>query len=355
LTIDSEELLPAATAVIAAMYGVESGPNALSSLQQQQLVHAVVIADRLQVTSVCRQALQLLEAASKAEQGMSAAALDALTVLSPRPSCLLAVLPSIVQHAPCCKLGAADLAAIAAADKGGKVQQLLVAVFGNLQAVWSDAELQQLLLALPLPAMQLLLSWGQLQVLSEDTVLFTASRFVAGQGVLDNTAAADAKAALAPLVRAPLLSRFALSNAALAADSSEQLLGGYAQQLRMLVNLGSRFRLRALATEVLEQLQMIEGAPSSWRLGHRQLVLSAWGGVRLEWRLPVEELRQACRKSFEQQSTVSLFSNVSPPMGGVRWYMKFDCRQRDGGTVVGLFAGPHRTWHANRQLLQEQL
>jgi hypothetical protein len=293
LTIDSEEHLPAATAVIAAMYGVESGPNALSSFLQQQLVHAVVIADRLQVTSVCRQAQQLLEAASTAEQGLSAAALHALTVLSPWPSCLLAVLPSIVQHAPCCKLVTADLEAIAAADKGGKVQQLLVAVFGNLQAVWSDVELQQLLLALPLPAMQLLLSWGQLQVLSEDTVLYTATRFVAAQNVLDNTAAADAKAALVLLMRAPLLSRFALSNAALAADSSEQLLGGYAQQLRMRINLKSK----ASGTELSEQLQRVEGTPSSWRLGHRKLVSPAGGEVRLEWRLSVDELSQACRQS----------------------------------------------------------
>jgi hypothetical protein len=162
LTIDSEEQLPAATAVIAAMYGVESGPNSIGSLQQQQLVHAVVIADRLQVTPVCSQALQLLAAAAKAEQGLSAAALDALTGLSPWPSCLLTLLPTIVQHVPCCKQRTADLAAIAAADTGGKVQQLLVAVLGNLQAVWSDAEQRRVLLGLPLPAMQLLLSSDQL-------------------------------------------------------------------------------------------------------------------------------------------------------------------------------------------------
>uniref|UniRef100_A0A383VRH4 Uncharacterized protein n=1 Tax=Tetradesmus obliquus TaxID=3088 RepID=A0A383VRH4_TETOB len=44
LTINSAEQLPAAEAVIAAMYGVL---DALSRLQPEQLVHAVVIADML--------------------------------------------------------------------------------------------------------------------------------------------------------------------------------------------------------------------------------------------------------------------------------------------------------------------
>jgi hypothetical protein len=338
LTIDTEEQLPAATAVIAAMYGVESGPNALSSLQQQQLVHAVVIADRLQVTPVCSQALALLEAASKAEQGLLAEALVALTRLPLWPNCLLTLLPTIVQHAPCCKLGTADLAAIAAADEGGKVLQLLLAVFGNLQAVWSDVERWQLLLALPLPAMQLLLSADQLQVLSEDTVLYTAAKYVAaqGKGKLDDAAAA-AKAALAPLVRAPQLSSFALSTAAIAADSSEYLLGGYAQQLRFLIHLHGK----ASVTEVIDMLHKFAG-PSSWLLKERELVSSAGGGVRLEWRLAVEELRRACRNSCEQQKIVSLRSDHSAPLGGVGWYMQVECRQQDGGTVVGLFAGPFK-------------
>uniref|UniRef100_A0A383WH79 BTB domain-containing protein n=1 Tax=Tetradesmus obliquus TaxID=3088 RepID=A0A383WH79_TETOB len=44
LTIDSAEQLPAAEAVLAAMYGVE---DAIEGLEQQQLVDAVVIADML--------------------------------------------------------------------------------------------------------------------------------------------------------------------------------------------------------------------------------------------------------------------------------------------------------------------
>jgi hypothetical protein len=62
----------------------------------------------------------------------------------------------------------------------------------------------------------------------------------------------------------------------------------------------------------------------------------------LEWQLAVEELRQACRNSFEQQKTVSLRSDISPPLGGVAWYMQVECRQQDGGTVVGLFCRASR-------------
>ena len=37
-------------------------------------------------------------------------------------------------------------------------------MFGDLEAVWADAELQKQLLGLSLPAMELLLSCGSLQV-----------------------------------------------------------------------------------------------------------------------------------------------------------------------------------------------
>ena len=48
---------------------------------------------------------------------------------------LLQLLTTIVKHAPCCNLPAADLAANKAADAGGRVLQILLALFGDLQAV----------------------------------------------------------------------------------------------------------------------------------------------------------------------------------------------------------------------------
>uniref|UniRef100_A0A383VRZ8 MATH domain-containing protein n=1 Tax=Tetradesmus obliquus TaxID=3088 RepID=A0A383VRZ8_TETOB len=64
-------------------------------------------------------------------------------------------------------------------------------------------------------------------------------------------------------------------------------------------------------------------------------------GVRLEWRLPVEQLRQACKDSFAQQTTVDIWSPAcSPPLAGLTWQLQVQCAQQDGGTVVGLYVGP---------------
>uniref|UniRef100_A0A383W9A1 BACK domain-containing protein n=1 Tax=Tetradesmus obliquus TaxID=3088 RepID=A0A383W9A1_TETOB len=332
LTVGSAEQLPAAEAFIAAMYGV---PDAISGLEQQQVVHVVVIADMVHAEAAGQQALQALQAAAESEAGLEAAALEALAGLPVWPACLLQLLPSIVKHAACCRDSEANLAAVTAADAGGRIQKLLVAALGDLQAVWSEAQRQALLLALPLPAMQLLLSSDQLRVPSEDTVLYTAKRYVKAQKTAAKRAAA--KAGLAPLVRAPQLSLFALSCAALPADSEQQLLGsGYAQQLRLLLPLRRIASAEELASEMLE----FEGAPDSWRLGPRQ-VSPLGDGVRLEWRLPVQQLRQACRDSFEQQQVIYVESpGSSPPLGGVGWRLVVDCVQQEGGTVVGLYAGP---------------
>uniref|UniRef100_A0A383VZ76 BACK domain-containing protein n=1 Tax=Tetradesmus obliquus TaxID=3088 RepID=A0A383VZ76_TETOB len=277
LTIDRAEQLPAAEAVIAAMYGV---PDAISSLEQQQML-----------------------------------------------------LQSIVEQAPCCRNSSAGLAAVLAADVGGKIQQLLVAAYGDLQAVWSDAQQQAMLLALPLPAMQLLLSSDQLCVPSEDTVLYTAKKYVQAQKTTAKAAAA--KAALAPLVRAPQLSMFALSCAALPASSGQQLLSIYALKL---VSLQSLKRI-AFTGELAAALEAMEGAPASWLLRPRQ-IKPLVDGVRLQWRLPVEQLQQACRDSFAQQQVVHIYSPDSPPLGAVAWRMLVECEQQEGGTVVGLFVGP---------------
>jgi hypothetical protein len=132
LTIDSAEQLPAAEAVIAAMYGV---PDAISSLEQQQVVHAVVIADMVHAETAQQQVLQALQAAAMSQYGLAAAVLQALAGMSVWTACLLQLLLTIVEHAPCCRDSTADLEAVAAADVGGRMQQLLVAVLGNLQAV----------------------------------------------------------------------------------------------------------------------------------------------------------------------------------------------------------------------------
>jgi hypothetical protein len=332
LTIDSAEQLPAAEAVIAAMYGV---PDAVSGLEQQQLVHAVVIADMVHAGTAVQQAVQALNDAAQWEQGLSAATLQELAGLPAWPACLVKLLPAVVNCSGCCLSGATDLAVIQAADTGGMMQRLLLALLGDLEAVWADAELQQGLLALPLPAMQLLLSSDKLKIAAEDTVLYTAQEYIAAQGTAEQRSAAAE--ALTPLVRAPQLSAFALWCAVVKADAGDMgLLAGYAHELKRLHSLRRIAEGSELAAELLEFADI----PDSWHLGPRQIKPLA-DGVRLEWRLPVEDLKRICRNScFTAQKQMTRSPSSSAPICGLGWVMKVICRQQAGGTAIGLFAGP---------------
>jgi hypothetical protein len=183
--------------------------------------------------------------------------------------------------------------------------------------------------------MQLLLSSDQLLIPSEDTVLYTAKQCVKAQR--GKAAKAAAKSALAQLVCAPQLSLFAMRCAALPADSSQQLLGAWDQQLRDLLPL----KIIAWQEDLAGAVEEMQAIPASWRLGPRQ-IRPLEDSVRLEWRLPVEQLKQACRDSFTQQKTVDIIGPRSAPLGGVAWRLKITCKQGEGGTMVGLYAGPMR-------------
>jgi hypothetical protein len=285
-----------------------------------------------------QQAVQALAAAAASEQGLSAAALQVLAGMHARPACLVKLLPSIVKNSSCCKLGTTDLAAIKAADTNSSVERLLLAELGDLEAVWADAGLQQVLLALPLPALQLLLSSDQLQVASEDTVLYTAQEVVDELGEEPGRQAAAleaaATAALAPLVRVPQLSSLAIW---CVVCDIEALLSGYAEQLKRLQAL---HRVASQA-EVVAAVDSFQDPPASWRLGPRQHIRPLADGVKLEWRLPIDRLKQACRDSFSKDGVVTFdLPCNTPPLGGLAWELSVHCKQRDGGTIVGLFAGP---------------
>uniref|UniRef100_A0A383VVS3 BACK domain-containing protein n=1 Tax=Tetradesmus obliquus TaxID=3088 RepID=A0A383VVS3_TETOB len=283
------------------------------------------------VNAAAQEAVQALTTAARSQGGLSAAATEALATLPAWPACLLQLLPTIMEHAPCCKLSSADLAPIKAAANGSRIQQLLLAVFGDLEAVWADAQLRQMLLGLPLPAMQLLLSSGELCVASEDTVLFAAQQYVAARHDVQQLQAITA--ALAPLVRAPQLSMFAVSSIVLLGDLSKHLLAAYSSPLRALASLQ---RVVEAGTEgYYEYLGLIPSAPASWRLGSRQIRPAA-GGVRLEWRLPVEQLRQACRDSFAQKKPKLVICDVGSnlPVYGLQWTMASSCILTACGAVV---------------------
>uniref|UniRef100_A0A383WGT3 BACK domain-containing protein n=1 Tax=Tetradesmus obliquus TaxID=3088 RepID=A0A383WGT3_TETOB len=318
-----------------------------------------MIADMMGIDAAAQQAVKALASAAKSEQGLSAAALQALAGLAAWPACLLQLLPTILKRAACCRINSSRLEDIIAADTNKDVQQLLLGAFGDLDAACADKQLKQLLLKLPLPALQLLLSSDNLRVASEDTVLYVAQRHLFLYYVDEVTRAvtntvkikmllmmkaaemATAQAALAPLVRAPHLSLFALSCAALhgqSTSSSWQPLNPYMSQVRSLLSLKQAATAEQLAAAVAE----LHTAPASWRLGPRQIVPLA-DGVRLEWRLPVQQLRQASSNSFTMQGTINIHSpESSPPLGGWAWQMVVECKQAAGGTVVGLFVGPRQ-------------
>jgi hypothetical protein len=212
------------------------------------------------------------------------------------------------------------------------VQRLLVLALGDLEAVWADMQLKPLLLGLPLPAMQLLLSSRRLRVASEDTVLCTAQQNMRRQKRPQLKAAA--KAALAQLVRAPHLSMFTLSLAALTDAGSNMLLSEYSSQLKSLLST----QLVAPAEALEDNEGPIEDAHASWRQRQRQ-IQPLPDGVRLEWRLPVEQLRQACRDSFARQEDIDIDSpHSSPPLCGLEWDLSVSVSQEGGGTVLGLCA-----------------
>jgi hypothetical protein len=336
LPLDSAEQLPAGEAVIAALYDV---PDALSSLQQQQLVDAVVLADKLGAPKVAQRAVDALKAAAQqveGEQGLTGVALEALASLPSWPTCLYPLLLPIVQHAACCVEGLADLAAIVAADTGSRVQRMLLAVLGDLEAVWKDVQLQRLLLLLPLPAAQLLLSSDDLRIASEDTVLYTANMYITLQ---PSSRRQTCKTALALLVRAPHLTRSGLAAQTLS-SGRHLLLDSLTAPLKQLVS----YKLLTASDSVTpETLSEIRGAPDSWSRNARQRVAAE--GVCMQWRLSVEKIAQACRQCFANNTVVSLNSpGHTPPLGGVVWRMQVhvQMQRRNGvsGVTVGLYLGP---------------
>lgn len=344
LTIDSAEHLPVAEAVIAALYGVK---DCLADLQHEQLLQALVIADMIDLQEVADQILEILDSASKSEQGLSAAALNFLADLSAWPACLHQLLPSTLSHAASWPVvsgteAPTDVKAVVAADKDGIVQRILLAVFGDLQAVWQNAALAGTLMQLPLPAMQLLLSSDKLQVPSEDTVLYTAQQYVESQqgAAAANTAAAT----LLSLVRAPFLSDVAVHIAALP-DTNFMRLGEalFAAQLKSLISL---IRLTGGNQPTIADLGRMSGAPKSWLLGGRQLIKEQ--PAVLEWQLPVAQLSAACKKAAEQNKLECIASPLSPPMGALPWQMTVHCTVKETGVQVGFFVGPGRRYAAGK-------
>jgi hypothetical protein len=202
LTLQDASQVPAALAVLSALYNVKPLPQLLSELPQEQQLHAALLADMWQTPQVSKAAVeQLVHAASSkgedgAAVGLQAASNRQFLQLQAYPACLLPLFSAVVAAATAAKdwdtkaeaalvaaiaaptqaeagAGAAapaagaeveEAQAAAAAERRAGVKHLLLSVLGDLEEVWADAALQEVLLQLPVPAMELLLSCDELKV-----------------------------------------------------------------------------------------------------------------------------------------------------------------------------------------------
>ena len=125
----------AALAVLQSLYAVKPLAELLSELSQEQQLQAAVLADKWQVPHVSSAAAHLLEAALETGDGLADAVQQRLLQDPALPDCLQPLLRS-----------------------------LLLFLLGDLEAALADARLRVQLLALSLPAMELLLSCDEIKV-----------------------------------------------------------------------------------------------------------------------------------------------------------------------------------------------
>lgn len=177
LLLGSEDEVPAAMAVLGALYGA-STPSA-DSLTDVQLLQVVILADMLQVTDLAEEVVTTLVKAAEAAEGLSEAAVQQLLRLEAYPACVVSALQHITRHMQLRNAAAfwakaafaapsspSSLEAVLAAPHSSNMRSQLLEALGDLEEVWGEAGQQQrqVLLSLPLPAMQLLLSSSALQV-----------------------------------------------------------------------------------------------------------------------------------------------------------------------------------------------
>lgn len=305
LTVSDQAHAPAAVAMIAALYGVGS---ALNTLQQQELLYVIQYADMIQVKSIATAAVALLKAAATAGQGLTATCMAALAALPAWPSCLLSLIPVLAEQATAVDTAATAADAEAAKEgasalmsKNTSIQQVFTAALGNLEAVWQHKDLINMLLELPLAAMQLLLLSDQLQVYSEDTVLLTVIRYIDQQALGRD---AQAKQQLSELVRVPHLSDLQL--AAHCCPDSGSCLVPYRRQLWHLQQLR---RLKATEEDLRSYFSEIEGeVPSSWLKDARRILAPPADGhsVSLTCRMPIKRLQAWVEKCSKQRQSLEM-------------------------------------------------
>lgn len=141
-------------AALAALYSVGPVAELLSQLDQEQQLHAALLADMWQMLIVSDVAVQLLAAAAGGEKGLSDAAISLLLSQDTFPHCILPLIKPV--SAACLARGSKD--------QKKQLKQMMLSILGDLEEVWVDESLKDTLMGLPLPAMELLLSCDELKV-----------------------------------------------------------------------------------------------------------------------------------------------------------------------------------------------
>jgi hypothetical protein len=125
----------AALAVLQSLYAFKPLPKLLVQLSQEQQLQAAVLADQWQVPHVSSAAAQLLVTAANTPDALAEAVQQTVVAAAALPECLQPLQRSV-----------------------------LLSLLGDLEAVWEDARLRDMLLGLPLHAVELLLSCNELKV-----------------------------------------------------------------------------------------------------------------------------------------------------------------------------------------------
>ena len=178
-----------------------------------------------------------------------------------------------------------------------------------------------------------------MQVVSEDTVLYTAQTYISRITDVQQHQAAFQQ--LGPHIRCPQLSLFRLSLAQL----QQTLLSPALLANRELSSPLSQLLLMRQANPAKpltagDVKEFLPDAPPSWLLQPR--AHKPVSSVSLQWSVAIDAIRVAAVGSAQQQVVQLQSSTMTPPMGGVSFRVLLQCiwDATAQGSTVGMFVTP---------------
>lgn len=173
---------------------------------------------------------------------------------------------------------------------------------------------------------------ADLQVTTEDTVLFTAQQYVSAQQVTEQQQAASEQLAL--LVRCPYLSPCWLTAGA-RARQSELLLALLKEHLLNLLACVQLAQNSELSAERMRRA-ILPTAPRSWLQGPRQLKAEV-ESVQVTWRLSISQIRQVCQEAAATHTMVQVHSpEQTPPIRGTAYQLVCSAKPVGSGVTLGI-------------------